>query len=377
MGRRRQTGLYKRGPYWWIDIQIRNHRLRMSTKCERLDDAIEILDYQKQQLRDEIFLGRSRTHTLGEALDRFIEENQDLRTIKKVKAYAAFIKPFIGDLALSHVNDDSIAPVVQDLKARGRKGASINKYIKLILRVCNLAAKSWSDGGTRKWLDVAPRLTKQSEKDARKEHGMDPKELRMLLAELPLHIRRMAIFKVNTGTRMSEVTGLRWEWEEYCPKTEASVFRIPAEFVKNKEERIVVLNRNARRVIDGVRGHHPQFCFISPRTGKPMIDMNTTAWSRARELAAARFEAKYGAPPPKPFRTVRVHDLKHTWGCALTATEATKSAEIYLLGHTDPHITAQYAKIGPGTALRAAEKVVEYYALPDALFTEERGSPRL
>jgi len=59
----------------------------------------------------------------------------------------------------------------------------------------------------------------------------------------------------------SLLCGLRWEWEVRVPELHTSVCLIPAEQVKNREERLVVLNRIAGSVIDQQRGKHPKFVF--------------------------------------------------------------------------------------------------------------------
>jgi integrase len=69
------------------------------------------------------------------------------------------------------------------------------------------------------------------------------------------------LFKVNTGCRDQEVCGLRWEWEVAVPELDTSVFLIPGDRVKNGDERLVVLNRVARSVVESVRGQHPEFVF--------------------------------------------------------------------------------------------------------------------
>jgi integrase len=131
-----------------------------------------------------------------------------------------------------------------------------------------------------------------------------------LFQRLPAHLQRMALFKVNTGTREQELCQLRWEWERRIPELNCSVFVIPAYverdgdlqgLVKNREDRLVVLNRIAQSVIEEVRGQHPEFVFTFQGKGKkdrgPVTCMNNTAWQRARRES--------GMP-------VRVHDLKHT-----------------------------------------------------------------
>ena len=67
----------------------------------------------------------------------------------------------------------------------------------------------------------------------------------------------MALFKVNTGCREQEVCGLRWDYEVKVPELNTSAFLIPKEQVKNGEERLVVLNRVAKSVVESLRGLHP------------------------------------------------------------------------------------------------------------------------
>ena len=52
--------------------------------------------------------------------------------------------------------------------------------------------------------------------DARQPYPLSWEEQARLLQELPPHLARMALFKVNTGTREMEVCNLRWEWEVPC-----------------------------------------------------------------------------------------------------------------------------------------------------------------
>jgi integrase len=74
------------------------------------------------------------------------------------------------------------------------------------------------------------------------------------------------------------------------PELETSVFVIPGERVKNGEERLVVLNRVARSVIERMRGLHPVHVFVHARAKdgdpRPVTKINNTAWKAAREQAA-------------------------------------------------------------------------------------------
>ena len=111
-----------------------------------------------------------------------------------------------------------------------------------------------------------------------------------MFQELPDHLARMALFKVNTGLREQEVCGLKWDYEVKVPELDTSVFIIPGERVKNGEERLVVLNGIAKSVVESVRGLHPVNVFVRAHKKigepRPVTKINNTAWKAARERAA-------------------------------------------------------------------------------------------
>ena len=104
---------------------------------------------------------------------------------------------------------------------------------------------------------------------------------------------------MNAGCRDQEICKLRWDCEVKVPITElGSVFIIPGNHTKNGEDRLIVLNRTARSVIERQRGKHAEYVFVY--RVKPVTRMMNTAWKKARK--------KTSSPG------VRVHDLKHTFG---------------------------------------------------------------
>jgi len=144
---------------------------------------------------------------------------------------------------------------------------------------------------------------------------------------LPPHLTRMALFKFNTGCREQEVCKLRWDWEVQVPELSTSVFIIPREWVKNGEDRLVVLNSVASSVVEGERGKHPTHVFTY--RGNPVTKMYNGAWKRARE--------KVG------LKQVRIHDLKHTFGRRLRAAGVPLETRKVLLGHKSGDITTHYS----------------------------------
>jgi hypothetical protein len=119
----------------------------------------------------------------------------------------------------------------------------------------------------------------------------------------------MALFKVNTGTREREVVSLRWQWEVTIPELGTSIFVIPHDYVKNALER------------------------------------------------------EFGRPCPAGFRSIRVHDLKHTFGHRLQVAGVSFEDRKLLLGHKAQHVTTHYSAPEIGALIDAAERVYQLESL--------------
>lgn len=138
------------------------------------------------------------------------------------------------------------------------------------------------------------------------------------------------------------------------------VFIIPGDHVKNGDERLVVLNRVAKSVVENKRGVHPThvFAIVPPKDEpRPVSKTYGTAWKQARERAADKLAARHGERAPEGFRNIRVHDLKHTFGRRLRAAGVSFEDRQDLLGHKSGRITTHYSQAELRNLIAAAEKV--------------------
>jgi integrase len=225
-------------------------------------------------------------------------------------------------------------------------------------------------------LTLPRRTTRSQQYQVLRDFGMDSEtqrdaypltweQQRLLFAELPDYLHRMALFKVNTGCREQEVCRLRWDYGVAVPEIDTTVFLIPWNFggrrpksgVKNRCDRLVVLNTVARGVIEAQRGLHPIWVF--PHRGEPLVRMLQNAWRQARRRAAARWLELKGEPAPEGFARVRVHDLKHTFGHRLEAAGVPFSDCQVLLGHKSKNVTKRYMVPEIARLIDAAESVLE------------------
>jgi len=374
MGNRRPSGLIKRNGVWHIDKVFRGTRIRESTSTGELAKAQEQLARRIDQLRNANVYGLRLDRTFRAAATKFLEENQQKRSLADDAMLLRQLDPYIGDLALRQVHMGSLQAFIAKRRVDGVKSRTINNALALVRHILNLAASEWRDEEGLTWLEYAPKIKLLKVTDGRPPYPMSREEQAVFFRELPDHLARMALFKVNTGCREQEVCGLKWEYEVQVPELDTSVFIIPGNRVKNGEDRLVVLNRVARSIIDSVRGLDPQFVFTYcpparraewgeqqpvPPVRKPLSKMITKGWVRARERAADKWKKLTGEPAPEGFRNLRVHDLKHTYGRRLRAAGVSFEDRQDLLGHKSTRITTHYSTAELANLIAASEKALE------------------
>lgn len=381
MGRRNTPGLQIRKGIWHIDKVVEGQRICESTGTSDREEAEAILAQRVSEIRKAKLFGIRQKRTFREAATRYLIENEHKASIVTDAFHLKSLDPFIGDIAIDLIHDGTLAPFIEGMRfittvrkvgkekietTRPRKAKSINLALSVVRRILNLAARKWRDEQGKTWLETAPLISFLDESDARKPYPMSWAEQKALISEMPGLLANMTLFKVNTGCREQEVCKLQWDWEVEVPELGTSIFVIPARFggrdgsngVKNGEDRVVVMNRIARSVIEAQRGKHKVYVFPVDDE-KPMHRMNTTGWNSATARAADRIEQEAGKPAAWGFRNLRVHDLKHTFGRRLRAAGVSLETRKVLLGHTTGDITTHYSAAELGELIEAVEKVCD------------------
>ena len=357
MGRKRTPGLLLRGNTWHIDKVIFGRRVVETTRTSNRQEAENYLAYRIEELRQATVYGVRPKRLFKEAATKYLHENMHKRSIGDDASRLKGLLPYIGNTELHLLHDGTLAPYVEACKSKELKKKTINNGLEVVRRILNLAARKWRDENGLTWLETPPLLTMQDVDDARHPYPLNWDEQWELVRALPDHLASMALFKVNTGTREQEVCQLRWEWEIDVPELDTAVFLIPADIVKNKEDRLIVLNKVARSVIDAQRGKHPTRVFTY--RGRPLAGMYNTAWKRGRMEAAKTMARENGETVVWGFANLRVHDLKHTFGRRLRAAGVPLETRKVLLGHRNGDITSHYSAPEIEELLEATNRVCE------------------
>ncbi|WP_236183186.1 tyrosine-type recombinase/integrase [Pseudomonas juntendi] len=357
-----------------MDKVYRGERIRESTGTGDREEAEQYLIHKLEQLRQRKVYGVRQVHTWEEAAMRYLLEVKDQPSIHLTALCMKQLHPYLGHLPLTHIDDQALEPFIRDRQTekvlpdgtieKAVSNRTINIAIERAVRVLTLCARKWRDDDRRPWLDSVPMLRKLEEKkSSRKPYPMSWEEQSILFNELPGHLQTMALFKVNTGCREQEVCKLRWDWEISVPELGTSVFLIPADFggrharsgVKNGDERLVVLNNVAKSIIERQRGISKEWVF--PYNGTAMHRMNDSAWKKARVRAAKLWQEENLRPAHPGYASIRIHDLKHTFGRRLRAAGVTEEDRKSLLGHKNGSITSHYSGAELGKLIEAANMV--------------------
>ena len=341
MGRKRIPGLILRQGTWHIDKRICGRRICQSTGADQLEEAERYLARVMENTRQAQIYGVRPSRTFEQAAAKFVLENQHKRSLSSDTMQLQLLMPWIGGMPIDRINGGSLQNWVAQRRREGKSAGTVNHGLKIVRRILNLAASEWFDEHGLTWLLSAPRIKLLPDRDKRQPYPLSSAEQRALFRELPDYLRQMALFAVNTGCRDQEVCSLRWEWEVVVPQLDTAVFIIPSGWVKNGEERLVVLNRLAQSVVDARRGSHPTHVFTYD--GHRIRRMLTSAWIRARRRA--------GLP------LVRVHDLKHTFGRRLRASGVSFEDRQDLLGHRSARVTTHYSAAELARLIEAANRV--------------------
>ena len=281
---KRTPGLICRQGVWHVDKEVFGRRICESTGTGEIAEAERHLTKRLEEVRQATVYGVRPRRIFREAEIKYLNTHLSKRAVGRDAQDLRIIDPYLGDLQLDRIHMGTLQTFIDDRRRVGVAVGTINRTLAVVRQILNLAAGLWRDELGLTWLQTAPMIVLLDDRMKRKPYPMQFDEEALLGSKLPAHLRSMARFAVNTGCREQEVCQLRWDQEVTIPEIGASVFIIPESVAKNGEERIVVLNRFARKAVDRCRGKHPEFVFTFK--GEPVTKIYNSAWKRARRDAA-------------------------------------------------------------------------------------------
>jgi len=294
---------------WYIHGTVFGKEVRRSTKTSDREIAEALLVETFKEIRNKILYGDKPRRTWEEGVIKYLDYAQKSSLVDDV-FHIGLLEKFLKGKYLDEIDDDTLLPFIKSRRKDGVKSRTINMSLQMVRRILNLSARKW------RWINVPPLIDFVPEIDKKYPYPLSWDEQILLFNALPSYLKKMCLFKVNTGTRCQEVCQLEWKW---LVKRDDNIwfFEIPKELVKNRLPRIVILNDIAKSVIEQCQGNGSKYVF--PFNGKPICRIGNTGFQKARKKVGLSH--------------VRVHDLKHTYGARLRAAGVPEEDRKFLLGH--------------------------------------------
>jgi integrase/recombinase XerD len=320
------ASLYKRNGsgIWWVRFQLNGTRVQRSSHTSKKAQALRFLAkaMEEERQRQEQGYKKVRFGVLCEEYSRQHLPILKSRTRDTYRGHLAAIRAHFGeDRYIDEVRKAHIAEFVGHLKKTGRKPPTIRRYLATLSSLFAFAERSG-------WLAQNPvtHFDKRSLPEALpRTRFLTQAEYRRLLASAEPHLRPLIEMAVETGMRMGELFGLRWEQVH----------------LERREVRLVVTKSNRPRVIP-LSDRAVAILVASPRIAEsPYVFTNPHTGKRYRKL----WQSFRNACSRAGITDFRWHDLRHTFA----SWHVQSGTDLYrvsrMLGHSTLQMSARYAHL--------------------------------
>lgn len=325
---------------WWGSFQYKGKLYReslarwadqpVSTKAA----AEAVLDRMKDAIREGRFQAKEVNGILSfsECAERYEQRYIRLRALRsgdEMVQRLAILKKRWRDLRLIDIKVGEIEDLIADLKAKGKKPATVNRYLSLLRHMLN-----WAVG--REYLDRTPfrrgnqALVKFERENNRRIRRVSPDEEQRLMTSANATVRQLIVAALDTGMRRGELLSLRFgdiDWSE-------QVIHIRAEVSKSKKARTVpIATTRLRTLLEFLRigpdnREKAGDAFVFTRGDDASLKSFRTAWEMTRKRAKCA--------------DVRFHDLRSEYASRLVERGVPLSQVRDLLGHCSIVVTERY-----------------------------------
>lgn len=304
--------LYKRSGsrYWWCKVTWRGETIRQSTRTTSKPKARAFEDRLRERLWEVKELGAT-AYTWDAAAERWLEENEQKRSLHSDESIIAWLQPHLTGKRLSEITPTVIAELRTEKLSTGVSRKTVNRHMALLRALLRRARDQWQV------IKAVPPVPMYPKEDDGEPPKITHRQFEMLASKISIPVlERAARFAVLTGLRREPIATLTWSQVDFR-RRHAWISALRA---KGKKAIAVPLSPDALRVLRTMRGKHDEYVFTYE--GEPLPLQNGYFWKQWR-LAVKAAGLDTAGKNNKPFR---FHDLRHTW------------ASWHIQAGTPPHI---------------------------------------
>jgi integrase len=284
--------------------------------------------------------------TVAHMAERFLKEhserkNRESTTDSYKRTLEKWALPKLKHLKVQDVTFDDIDGLHAHVTTEGGPYIA-NRMLAILSKAFNLAIR-W------RWRTDNPVRGVERNQEKKRHRYMSFEEISALVKALDAYHDQQAANIIRllllTGARRGEVLTARWEQFDL----EAGVWTKPGATTKQKTEHRVPLSAPARQLLSNLaqktmKAEPSPWVFPSKATGEPREVHR--AWAKIRQAAGLT-----GA------KSVRIHDIRHSYASILASAGLSLPIIGQLLGHTQAATTHRYAHLFDDPLRAATERV--------------------
>lgn len=280
----------KGSSYLWIKFSVKKNgkrvQVRESAKTTVLEDAKAYEIKRKKEVLDELLYGKLPDKTWLDAVEQWKKDRSSKRTLKQDEEKFEWINQHLGNMFLKDINAVVIEQLADKKSTTGVSPATINRMLAVVKSVLNRACKYWE------WINKVPRIQMRKE-PAERIRWLTRNEADRLIVEVPIHLRPMIRFTLETGLRAKNLCNLKWSDIDFDSK----VLWVKGDDFKTGKNLVIPLTQRALDLLDLLKNNGSDYVFLYK--GKKISQPNTKAFRKALDKAK--------------IKDFRWHDLRHTW----------------------------------------------------------------
>lgn len=310
--------LYKQpgSEVWYANISVPGYpRLRQSTGCHDREAALRV----EAELRAAIYKidpalkGKTWGNAVIKWTDAETRSDSELLSLRKFGAN-------FPDRLLTAVTPEAIDAALSFCKTAG----TYTRYRTMVNAILHLSG-------------ISLKLISKRDKKKKTREWITPVQWTKLLAELPMHMKPMATFAIETGLRQANVLGLIWSRVDLTRK----VVWVEAEDTKGDAAISIPLSKGAINVLKAQKGTDPEFVFTY--RGKPIKEIKTAFLAACVRAGVGRISERSGK-----YEGFTWHGLRHTWATWHVQNGTPLDVLQKLGGWSDLRMVMNYAHHSPG-----------------------------
>jgi len=329
--------VFLRGRIWWVAYSFRGKLFQESSRSTDEKAARKLLRARLRKVDKPNFVDPAKElrHTIIDMKDLLETSyrNNGLKSIASMRSCFKQVEKFFEFHRVVDIDEVEVDKFISDRLAAGMERSTVNRLLAYLRHGFRMMFE-------KRMVSRVP-VIKLLDGENVRQGFIAAADLSALLEEIPdLDTRDLVEFLYASGWRSKEAMQFRWSW------LDGNMIRLPAQYSKNKKERVMPVVGTIREVVERRRTKRRLDCeFVFHRNGRPIKFFRDSFKTAANKVG-------YGGTLPHDMRRSAVRNFRRS---GLSEQEG-----MALSGHRTTAVYHRYSIISEQDLTDSMERVEEH-----------------